>query len=75
MCGDLSTSKKNVETLDTYITCIRHVAALLGYGKPQILENFKNAFPTRLYWALFPIDDLRLAVETAKRIFDKRKDR
>ena len=27
----------------------------------------------RLYWILFPIEDLRLAVETAKRILPKEK--
>ena len=61
------------ETLDPYITCIRQVATLLGYAKPQILEVFKNTLSTRLYWVLFPIKDLRLVVETAKRILTKEK--
>ena len=47
------------------------VATLLGYGKPQILEVFKNTLSTKLYWVLFPIDDLRQAVETTKRILMK----
>ena len=64
---------KNAETLDSYITCIRQLATLLGYGKPQVLEVFKNTLPTRLYWVLFPIEDLRLVVETAKRIITKEK--
>ena len=59
--------------LDTYVTRIRQVAALLGYGEPQMLEVFKNTLPNRLYWALFPIVDLRLAVETTKRILTKEK--
>ena len=46
---------------------------MLGYGKPQVLEVFKNTIPTRLYWVLFPIEDLRLVVETAKRILAKEK--
>ena len=54
--------------MDSYITCIRQVATLLGYGKPQVLEVFKNILQTRIYWVLFPIEDLRQAVETAKRI-------
>ena len=29
--------------------------------------------PTKLYWILFPIEDLRQAVETAKRILTKEK--
>ena len=55
--------------------CIRQVAALLGYGEPQVLDVFKNTLPTRLYRVLFPIEDLRLAVETAKKNTYKRKGR
>ena len=44
-----------------------------GYGKPWVLKVFKNTLPMRLYWVLFPVDDLRLAVETAKRIVTKDK--
>ena len=49
------------------------MATLLGYGEPQILEVFKNTLPTKLYWILFPIEDLRLAVEMTKRILTKEK--
>ena len=52
---------------------IRQVANLLGYGELQILEVFKNTLPTKLYWILFPIEDLRQAVDTAKRILTKEK--
>ena len=64
---------ENTETIDAYVTQIRHVATLLSYGEPQILEVFKNTLPTKLYWILFPIEDLRQAVETAKRILTKEK--
>ena len=64
---------ENTETIDAYVTHIRHVAALVGYGEPQILEVFKNTLPTKLYWILFPIEELRQAVETAKRILTKEK--
>ena len=64
---------ENAETLDSYVTCIRQVATLLGYGKPHILEVFRSPLPTRLYWVLFPIEDLRQAVETAERILTKEK--
>ena len=64
---------ENTETIDAYVTCIRQVAALLGYGEPQILEVFKNTLHPKLYWILFPIEDLRQAVETAKRILTKEK--
>ena len=49
------------------------MAAHLGHGEPQILEVFKNTLPTKLYWIMFPIEDLRQAVETAKRILTKEK--
>ena len=63
----------NTETIDTYVTHIRQVAALLGYGETQILEVFKNTLPTKLYWILFPLDDFSQVVETAKRILTKEK--
>ena len=54
--------------IDAYINCVRHVATLLVYirGLYEILQ-------TKLYWVLFPILDLRQAVETAKRILTKEK--
>ena len=64
---------ENTETIDYYLMPIRQVATLLGYGEPQVLEVFKNTLPTHLYWILFPIEDLRQAVETAKRILTKEK--
>ena len=39
----------------------------------KILEVFKNTLPTKLYWVLFIIEDLRQTVETAKRILTKEK--
>ena len=67
------TFDENTETIDSYVIRMRQVATLLGYGEPQILEVFKNTLPTKLYWVLFPIEDLRQAVETAKRILTKEK--
>ena len=64
---------ENVETIDAYINCIRQVVTLLGYPEPQILEVFKITLPTKLYWVLFPIMDLRQTVEMAKRILTKEK--
>ena len=34
---------------------------------------FKNTLPTKLFGILFPIEDLRQTVETAKRILTKEK--
>ena len=42
------------------------MAALLNYEEPQILELFKNTLPSRLYYMLYQINDLRVVVETAK---------
>ena len=67
------TFDENTETIESYVIWIRQVATLLGYGEPQILEVFKNTLPTKLYWILFPIEDLRQAVDTAKRILTKEK--
>ena len=64
---------ENTETIDSYVMQLRQVATLLGYGELQVLEVFKNTLPTKLYWILFSIEDLRQAVETAKRILNKRK--
>ena len=67
------TFEENTETIDSHVIQIRHVARLLGYGETQVLEVFKNTLPTKLYWILFPIEDLRQAVDTAKRILTKEK--
>ena len=67
------TFDENTETTDSYVIRIRQVANLLGYAEPQILKVFKNTLPTKLYWILFPIEDLRQTVDTAKRILTKEK--
>ena len=64
---------ENVETPDAYVIRIKQVARLLGYEDLQVLEVFKNTVPNRLYWVLFSIDNLRDAVETAKRFLTKEK--
>ena len=64
---------ENAEMIDAYVNRIRQVVNLLGYQELQILEVFKNTLPTKLYWVLLPIKDLRQAVETAKRILTKEK--
>ena len=62
---------ENTDTIDSYIYKVKQVATLLNYGEPQILELFKNTLPSRLYYKLYQIDDLRMAVETAKRLLTK----
>ena len=64
---------KNTDTIDSYILKIKQVASLLNYGEPEILELFKNTLPSKLYWILFPINNLREAVDTTKRVLNKEK--
>ena len=64
---------ENTETIDVYVHCIRQVANFLCYQELQVLEVFKNTLPTKLHWVLFPIDDLRVAVETTQRMLTKEK--
>ena len=64
---------ENTETIDAYVHHIRQVANLLGYQDLQVLEVFKNTLLSKLYWVLFPIEDLRIAVDTAKRMLTKEK--
>ena len=55
-----------METPNAYVIRIKQVVRLLGYEDPQVVEVFKNTVPNRLYWVLFPINNLHEAVETAK---------
>ena len=56
---------------DTYQTS-SYTSRLWG---ATIFEVFKNKLPTKLFWVLFSIEDLIQAVETAKIILTKGKDR
>ena len=58
-------------TIHGYIQKVKQVAALLDYSEPQILGLFKNTLPSRLYYMLYQIDNLRVVVETAKRLLTK----
>ena len=64
---------ESTDAIDPYVSKIKQVAALLNYGEPQILELFKNTLPNKLYWILFPINNLREAVDAAKRVLTKEK--
>ena len=63
----------NRETIDAYIHHIRQVVKLFGYQDPQVLEVFKNTLLSKLYRVLFPIEDLRISVDMAKRMLTKKK--
>ena len=62
---------ENTDTIDSYILRMSWVAAMLNYGEMQILENFKNTLPYRLY--LINVNNLRDAIDLAKRVLMKEK--
>ena len=62
---------ENEDTIDSYILKVKQVASLSNYGEPEILELFKNTLPSKLYCILFPINNLREAIDTAKRVMNK----
>ena len=39
---------------DAYVTRIRQVARLLGYGELQVLEVFKNTAPKQVVLGIIP---------------------
>ena len=59
--------------MNTYINRVKQAAGLLNCGQPHILELFKNMLPSRLYYMLYQINDLRNTVETAKMVLTKEK--
>ena len=48
------------------------VTAMLNYGEMQLLENFKNTLPYRLYSTLINVNNLRDAIDLAKRVLTKK---
>ena len=59
--------------IDSYVLRISQVAAMLNYGEMQILENFKNILPYHLYSTLINVNNLRGAIDLAKRVLTKEK--
>ena len=64
---------ENMDTVDSYILRMSQVAAMLNYGEMQILENFKNTLLYRLYSTLINVNNLRDAIDLAKRVLTKEK--
>ena len=63
---------ENTEILDSYITH-KTGSYTVRLGRTTSIRSFKNTLPTKLYWVLFPIEDLRQAVKIVKRILTKEK--
>ena len=64
---------ENMDTVDSYVLRMSQVTAMLNYGEMQILENFKKTLPYRLYSALINVNNLRDAINVAKRVVTKEK--
>ena len=64
---------ENTDSIDSYVLRMSQVAAMLNYGEMQILENFKNTLPYRLYSTLINVNNLRDANDLAKRVLTKEK--
>ena len=64
---------KNTDSVDSYVLRMSQVMAMLNYGEMQILENFKNTLPYRLYLTLINVNNLRDAIDLAKRVLMKEK--
>ena len=64
---------ENMDTLDSYVLRMSQVAAMLNYGEMQILENFKNTLLYRLYSTIINVNNLRDAIDLAKRVLTKEK--
>ena len=64
---------ENTDMIDSYVLRMSQVAAMLNYGEMQILENFKNTLPYRLYSTLINVINLRDAIDLDKRVLTKEK--
>ena len=64
---------ENTDTIDSYVLRMSQVVAMLNYGEMQILENFKNTLPYRLYSTLINVNNLRDAIDLSKRVLTKEK--
>ena len=62
---------ENTDMIDSYILRMSQVAAMLNYGEMQILENFKNTLLYPLYSTLINVNNLRDAIDLAKRVLTK----
>ena len=62
---------ENTDTIDSYVLRMSQVAAMLNYGEMQILDNFNNTLPYRLYLTLVNVNNLRDAIDLAKRVLTK----
>ena len=63
---------ENTDSVDSYVLRMSQVAAMLNYGEMQILENFKNTLPYRLYSTLINVNNLRDAIDWLSECLQKK---
>ena len=59
--------------IDSYVQRMSQVAAMLNYGEMQILEYFKTTLLYQLCATLINVNNLRDAIDLAKRVLFKEK--
>ena len=64
---------ENTDSIDSHVSRMSQVVVMLNYGEMQILENFKNTLPYRLYSTLINVNNLRDAIDLANRVLTKEK--
>ena len=64
---------ENTDMIDSYVLRMSQVAPMLNYGEMQILENFKKTLLYQLYVTLINVNNLRDAIDLAKRVLTKEK--
>ena len=64
---------ENTDTIDSCVLKMSQVAAMLNYGEMQILQNFKNTVLYQLYSTQINVNNLRDAINLAKRVLTKEK--
>ena len=64
---------ENTDSIDSYVLRMSQVTVMLNYGEMQILENFKNTLPYRLYSTLINVNNLINTIDLAKRVLTKEK--
>ena len=63
----------SIDSINSYVLRMSQVEAMLNYGEIQVLENSNNTLPYRLYSALINVNNLRDAIDLAKRVLTKEK--
>ena len=67
--------KKNAETIDSYVHCIRQVVTLLGYQEATNIRSLQKYTSYKTIWGSFPNSGLKTRSRNSKENLNKREDR